>query len=167
MTGWVAAALMLSGIGIIALHISRFAVKGKRGKAAVLIAHGAAVLLGAVLLASALALAGNAAGGTAEEQAWAADAFRLWIRAGGIFTAAVGGVLLLAALLRHKMIRIRAMAGGAASLVLLFFGGFYGVICVGESVNPAVWVWLSTAGCALLISAGGLADAFFAFLRKK
>ena len=140
MPGWIAALLTLTGIGCVSLSVSRFAVKGKRGKAAVLIAHGAAVLLGAVFLVLALALADNAAGGTAEERAWAEDAFRLWIRVSGCFTAVVGGVLLFAALLRHKMVRVRALAGGTASLVLLFFGGCYGVICIGEGVNPAVWV---------------------------
>ena len=167
MPGWIAALLTLTGIGCVSLPVSRFAVKGKRGKAAVLIAHGAAVLLGAVLLIFALLVADNAAGGTADERAWAADAFRLWIRVGGSFTAVVGGVLLAASLIRHKMVKIRALAGCASVLVLLFFGGSYGVICIGESVNPAVWVWLSTAGCAALMNAGGLADAFFSFLPKK
>ena len=167
MPGWIALLLALTGIGCVFLPFSRFALKGKRGKAAVLIAHGAAVLLGAVLLTAALLLADNAAGGTAEERAWAADAFRLWMRVSGCFTAVVGGVLLMAALLRHKMIRVRALAGGTASLVLLFFGGCYGMICIGEGVNPAVWVWLSTAGCAALMNAGGLADAVFSFLQKK
>jgi len=161
MAGWAAAALSAQGIFMIVLSVLRFRVRGKRGKWAVFMAHLAAVAAGAVCLILSGILAGNASGGTADQLAWAADAYALWMRAGGIFAAAVGGVLLIASLIRHKMVKVRALAGCAAVLVLLFFGGSYGVICIGETVNPAVWVWLGTAGYAGVLMTGGLADAGF------
>ena len=127
-----------------------------------LIGHAAVVIVGAVCLGVSLVLAENASGGTAEQLAWAADAYALWLRMGGIFTAAAGGVILLASLIRHKMVKIRALAACAASLMLLFFGGCYGVICIGEAVDPSGWVWLCAAGYAGLMHLGGAVDAAFA-----
>ncbi len=167
MAEWAAAVLSAQGITVIMLSALRFRVRGKRGKRAVMLGHLVMVLAGALCLLISGILAGNVSGGSADQLAWASDAYWLWMRSGGIFTAAVGGVILLASLIRHRMVRSRALAGCAASLVLLFFGGCCGVICVGEAVDPSPWVWLSTAGYAGIMMLGGLADAVFDFLAKK
>ena len=150
------------GIGVILSTCLRRAAHTRRARTAVLCAEAAWVLLGAVCLALSFAMANGASGGTADERAWAADAFALWSRIGGITTAVTGGILLCAALIRHERERTRAFVGCMSSLVMLLCGGCYGVLCVGEGIDPSLWVWMSALGMAGLLRIGAAVDALFA-----
>jgi len=96
--------------------------------------------------------------GSADLRAWAADAFTLWLRWGGAFTASVGGVVLLAALIGHRMRRVRALAGCAGTVLILLTGSAYAVLCSGEAVDPSAWVRLAAAGMACLSTAWSAVD---------
>lgn len=115
---------------------------------------------GAVLLAVSLCRAANAPAQTdsADLLAWAQDAFALWLRCGGIFAAVTGGMALLAALIRHTMVRARAIVGCAASWILLMTADAYAIMCTGKTPDPSRWVLYSGAGLALLAMSWGIPD---------
>ena len=162
MTTVIGIAYALCGIGVILSTCLRRTAPTRRAKTAVLCAEAIWVLGGALCLGISLWLAAHAEGGTAAERAWAADAFALWLKAGGSTAAVTGGILLCAALIRHRRERIRAFVGCMSFLVMLLFGGCYGVLCVGEGIDPSLWVWLSALGMAGLLRLGAAADALFA-----
>lgn len=151
---------------LIALTALTFAlgVRHAHGKAlrrGLLLANIAAAAAGAVLLTASIVLAERAQG-TADVSpdllSWAADAFSLWLRTAGIPSAAVGGTLFLASLIRHKMERARAVSGCALVWLLLLVGGAYASICTGTALDPSPWIRLCTAGLALLVTAWSIPD---------
>ena len=150
-------------IALAALWFSIGACAARRKPAlrVLLIANCAAVAAGAVLTGVSLLLVAGAADTpdvSPDLLSWAADAFSLWMRSAGIVSAAVGGVLLLSSLIRHKMKRIRAIAGCALVWLLLLIGGAYAVTCVGTDVDPSLWIRLCTAGLSLLVTAWSIPD---------
>ncbi len=100
-------------------------------------------------------------------RAWAADAYTLWVRTAGIFTAGIGGAILLAALIRHKMVRTRAAVGAAASAVVLIFGALYAVTVENASADLCTPIYLFSLGCACLLPLGTYADTALARFAKK
>lgn len=143
-------------------------VRNKTALRALLIANIAVCAAGAAMTAASLLLAGQAQTRTdnADQLSWAADAFSLWLRWGGGFTAAAGGTVLLAALIRHSMGRVRALTGCAAVWLILLAGSAYAVTCEAEAVDPSRWVELSCCGFAALAAAWSIADLAFR-LREK
>lgn len=126
-----------------------------------LIANCAAVVAGTVLTVVSRILAAGASDTpdvSPDLLSWAEDAFSLWFRSAGTVSAVVGGVLLLASLIRHKMKRIRATAGCALVWLLLLIGGAYAVTCVGTVLDPSPWIRLCTAGLALFVTAWSIPD---------
>ena len=126
-----------------------------------LIVNIAAVVTGAVLTAVSLILAAGAADTpdvSPDRLSWAADAFSLWLRSAGIVSAVAGGTFLLASLIRHKMKRIRAIAGCALVWLLLLLGEAYASTCVGTVLDPSPWIRLCTAGLALSVTAWSIPD---------
>ena len=167
MTQMMIFAYAVLGIGSILAAVFRLTVHTRRGWTALLCAEAAMVLAGGCCLAASLVMASAPGEGRADQLSWAADAYLLWLRLGGISGAAVGGILFCSSLIRHRMERTRVLAGGIASVVMLLFGFSYGVICIGEAVDPSVWVWLSALGFTGLMRLFALADAAFALFCPK
>ncbi len=117
---------------------------------------GIGCLAGSVFL-SRQTLAG--AGSDAEFCGWASDMLSVWRYTGGTFAAAVGGITLLAALIRHRMRWVRSAVMAAVSVLLWFLGGAYALTCETPLADLVTPVHLWTAGCALVILAGAAVDA--------
>lgn len=116
---------------------------------------------GAAMLCAALLFSHDAAAVGGETEAWARDAFGLWARMAGVFTAAAGGALLLAALIRHKMTRTRTAVFACGALILLGAGYAYAATCRSSDVDAGFWALVYTLGCAALLGAGNAVDLLF------
>lgn len=151
---------LLIGVSAVIFAVCALYLPGIKARRTVASVNLASLLAGAALLAAASVQSRRAAALTdnADLLAWAEDAFVLWIRFGSIFTAAVGGALFLAALIRHRMRRVRALAGCACTVLILLAGSAYAVLCASETVDPSAWVRLSTLGLAWLSTAWSAVD---------
>ena len=126
-----------------------------------LIANIAAAAAGALLTSVSMILVAKAADMpdvSPDLLSWAEDAFALWFRPAGAVSAVVGGTLLLASLIRHKMKRVRAISGCALVWLLLLLGEAYAATCVGTVLDPSLWIRLCTAGLALLVTVWSIPD---------
>ena len=77
--------------------------------------------------------------------------------AGG-FTAVVGGLLLIAALIRHKMVWMRTLIAPCAVILLQIGGGAYALLCENASVDLSGIVTMFAAGCGGLLLCGMAVD---------
>ncbi len=96
---------------------------------------------------------------TDDTRAWAGDMYFLWLRMSGIFAAAVGGCVLLAALIRHPMRRVRAGVIAAVFAVLLILGQTYRTVAANDAADLTLPLSLWTVGCACLSRLGAVVDA--------
>ncbi len=94
-------------------------------------------------------------------RAWASDAYSLWVRTSGIFSAVIGGVLLLAAAIRHPMVKIRTFVSASIPILLLVGGGIYAVFVENEVADLVTDVYLWTVGCACLAPVGVYLDTVY------
>lgn len=106
--------------------------------------------VGAVLVAVSFVLAANLRA-DAETLEWAADAWSLCVRVGGIYTLCIGGATGVAALTGHKLVRVRKVVALCAVFLHLLVGRAYGTMCRSETVALLTPVVLFTAGCALVL----------------
>jgi hypothetical protein len=83
---------------------------------------------------------------------------RVWFRGAGIFTAIVGGAVLTAALIRHKLVRTRRLVALSGALLVLLGGAAYTVMCTSETLDFRLPVCLFTLGCAGVTQAGCAVD---------
>lgn len=104
---------------------------------------------------------------SAEWREWAWDAYGLWARWAGVGSAILGGILLLAALIRHPKQRTRAAVCVAISALLLIGGGMYAVIVANDVADLVTSVHLITIACACLVPIAAYVDAAFARFAKK
>ena len=92
------------------------------------------------------------------EAEWAYDMLQGWFSLSGGFTALVGILLLIAALIRHKMALMRTLIAPCAVILLQIGGGAYGVLCENASVNLSGIVTMFAAGCGGLLLCGVAVD---------
>jgi hypothetical protein len=90
---------------------------------------------------------------------WAYDTMRAWFSIAGIGCAVVGGPLLLASLIRHKMARMRTVIAPCASLAMGLAAAAYTVLCENTSIDFTAVIYTFAAGCAALLLCGLAADA--------
>ncbi len=131
---------------------------------AVLIANLLLCALGGVCLLLSVRLSARVLADAASDAAfcgWASDMLSVFQRAGGGFAAVTGGITLLAALIRHRMRRVRSGVMAAVSILFWFLGGAYAVMCETPAADLTTPVQLWTAGCALLLLTGSAVDAAF------
>ncbi len=136
----------------------------------------AAFALGAVLLAvgiscliAASVRIGHITGALpadAEFSAWAADAYSAWARLIGIFSAVIGGVLLVAALIRHPFVKIRTFSAAIVALPILLGGGMYAVTVATEAADLVTPVHLFSIACACLVPICAYYDTAIALFWK-
>lgn len=98
---------------------------------------------------------------TEEQIAWASDAVWLGLRTGGLLTLLIGGTVLVAALIRHPLVRIRRVVACAGAILMTLLGRGYAAMCVAETVSPAVPVQWFTAGFTALMLCGSFVDALY------
>ncbi len=103
----------------------------------------------------------------AEFWEWAADMLSVWRYTCGFFSAVIGGIALLAALIRHPLRRVRSAVMAVSSVLAWILGGAYAVTCETPVVDLVTLVHLWTAGCALLLLAGSAVDAAWALRAAK
>ncbi len=103
----------------------------------------------------------------AEYRAWAADAYGLWARVSGIFTAVLGGLLLVASLIRHPMRKTRVAVCALGTVLVLIFGGMYAVTAQNAVADLVTPIRLFTVGCACLVPLGAYTDTALARFSKK
>ena len=94
-----------------------------------------------------------------ESRAWASDTYSLWVRMSGITACVIGGCVLLAALIRHPMRRMRTAVTAAAFSILLILGRAYLAVAVSDAVDLTWPITLWTVGCACLCRLGAAVDA--------
>ncbi len=92
------------------------------------------------------------------EGAWAYDMLEGWFSLAGGFTAVVGGLLLIAALIRHKMVWMRTLIAPCAVILLQIGGGAYALLCENASVDLSGIVTMFAAGCGGLLLCGMAVD---------
>lgn len=92
------------------------------------------------------------------EAEWAYDMLEGWFSLAGGFTAVVGGLLLIAALIRHKMVWMRTLIAPCAVILLQIGGGAYALLCENASVNLSGIVTMFAAGCGGLLLCGMAVD---------
>ena len=139
--------------------------QSRRALAAAFAANIAMLLVGVIFLLLSRGLVGAAladASLDADFCAWAKDLSDLWARLSGIAAAFLGGIVLLAALIRHPWRRIRMCIAAASAFLLLLFGLEYAVVAENATVDLVTPVCLWAAGCAALMTAGAAVDSFFA-----
>lgn len=90
---------------------------------------------------------------------WAYDTMRAWFSMAGIGCAAVGGPLLLASLIRHKMVWMRTVIAPCASLATGLAAAAYTILCENASIDFTAVIYTFAAGCAALLCCGLAADA--------
>ena len=153
--------LLLPAAGCLFVR-DRRALRGLAWGSLGLNAAGAALIVAALILfARANRLTENA-----ELLRWAEDMFRIWLRYGGGFSAVVLLCTVSAVLIRHKLRTVRTLGAAAAGLLVLIVGAAYAVLCEAETVNPALWVRLSTLGFAGLVQLCCTLELFFALRTK-
>lgn len=109
-------------------------------------------------LVMALAWAKRVAESALPEAEWAYDMLGGWFSLAGGFTALVGIPLLLAALIRHKMVWMRTMIGPIAVILLQIGGAGYAVLCSNTAVDLSGIITAFAAGCGALLLCGIAAD---------
>lgn len=92
------------------------------------------------------------------EAEWAYDMLEGWFSLAGGFTAVVGGLLLIAALIRHKMVWMRTLIAPCAVILLQIGGGAYALLCENASVDLSGIVTMFAAGCGGLLLCGMAVD---------
>lgn len=103
-------------------------------------------------------------------RAWASDTYGLWARTSGIFSAVIGGILVLAALVRHPMVKMRAAIASAVTILLPIGGGIYAVFAENSVTDLVTPIHLLSLACACLIPLGAYLDTAYALFfssRKK
>lgn len=117
---------------------------------------GAVLCVIAVRDARAVLAAARPDAATAE---WAYDTMRAWFSIAGVSCAAVGGLLLLASLIRHKMAWMRTVIAPCASLATGLAAAAYTVLCDNAFIDFTAVIYTFGAGCAALLSCGLAVDA--------
>ncbi|MBQ8747648.1 MAG: hypothetical protein IJZ08_07280 [Clostridia bacterium] len=102
----------------------------------------------------------------AEFHAWAEDAYGAWARLCGTFSAVIGGVLLIAALIRHPFVKIRTFSAAIVSVLILSGGGMYAVTVQNATADLITPVYLFSIACACLVPICIPYDAAFALFFK-
>ena len=92
------------------------------------------------------------------EAEWAYDMLEGWFSLAGGFTAVVGGLLLIAALIRHKMVWMRTLIAPCAVILLQIGGGAYALLCENASLDLSGIVTMFAAGCGGLLLCGIAVD---------
>lgn len=103
----------------------------------------------------------------AQFREWASDTYGLWARGAGITSAVLGGILLLAALIRHPLKRIRAAAGAILAALLLIFGGLYAVTVANAVADLVTPVQLCSIAYACLVPLAAYADTAISLFKKR
>ena len=106
----------------------------------------------------ALAWAKRVAESALPEAEWAYDMLGGWFSLAGGFTALVGIPLLIAALIRHKMVWMRTLIGPVAVILLQIGGAGYAVLCANTAVDLSGILTAFAAGCGALLLCGIAAD---------
>ena len=106
----------------------------------------------------ALAWAKRVAESALPEAEWAYDMLGGWFSLAGGFTALVGIPLLLAALIRHKMVWMRTLIGPIAVILLQISGAGYAVLCANTAVDLSGIITAFAAGCGAFLLCGIAAD---------
>ena len=109
-------------------------------------------------LVMALTWAKRVAESALPEAEWAYDMLSGWFSLAGGFTALVGIPLLLAALIRHKMVWMRTLIGPIAVILLQIGGAGYAVLCANTAVDLSGIITAFAAGCGALLLCGIAAD---------
>lgn len=130
------------------------------GKRAVVTAVGTcAVCVGGIpLLWIALHRAEQVAASALPEAEWAYDMLGGWFSLAVGFTALVGIPLLIAALIRHKMVWMRTLIAPCAVILLQLGGGGYTLLCQNASIDLSGGVTMFAAGCGALLLCGIAVD---------
>lgn len=130
------------------------------GKRSVLTAIAAALVClgGLPPLGIALYRAEQIAASTLPEAEWAYDMLGGWFSLAGGFTAVVGISLLIAALIRHKMVWMRTLIAPCAVILMQIGGGAYAVLCESASLDLSGIVTMFAAGCGGLLLCGIAVD---------
>lgn len=89
---------------------------------------------------------------------WAYDTMRAWFSIAGISCAVVGGLLLLASLIRHKMAWMRTVIAPCASLAMGLATAAYTVLCENTFIDFTAVIYTFGAGCAALLNCGLATD---------
>jgi hypothetical protein len=93
-----------------------------------------------------------------DEAGWAWDMLQGWFSLAGGFTALVGIPLLIAALIRHKMVWMRTLIGPVAVILLQIGGAGYAVLCENTAVDLSRILTAFAAGCGAFLLCGIAAD---------
>ena len=93
-----------------------------------------------------------------DEAGWAWDMLQGWFSLAGGFTALVGIPLLIAALIRHKMVWMRTLIGPVAVILLQIGGAGYAVLCSNTAVDLSGIITAFAAGCGALLLCGIAVD---------
>ena len=109
-------------------------------------------------LVMALTWAKRVAESALPEAEWAYDMLSGWFSLAGGFTALVGIPLLLAALIRHKMVWMRTLIGPIAVILLQISGAGYAVLCANTAVDLSGIITAFAAGCGAFLLCGLAAD---------
>ena len=109
-------------------------------------------------LVMALAWAKRGAESALPEAEWAYDMLGGWFSLAGGFTALVGIPLLIAALIRHKMVWMRTLIGPVAVILLQIGGAGYAVLCANTAVDLSGILTAFAAGCGAFLLCGIAAD---------
>lgn len=128
-----------------------------------LLAVGISCLIAAVVLSGRIASDPTL---EAEFRAWAADAYGAWARLCGTFSAVIGGVLLIAALIRHPFVKIRTLSAVIVSVLILLGGGVYAVTVRNATADLVTPVYLFSIACACLVPIGVYYDTAIALFWK-
>lgn len=133
----------------------------RRGKwaAGVAVATGVICLCGIPLVGIAWHRAQEIAVSALPEAEWAYDMLRGWFSLAGGFTAIVGICLLIASLIRHKMVWMRTLIAPCAVIALQIGGAGYAVLCENAVLDLSGIVTLFGAGCGAWLLCGTAADA--------
>lgn len=102
---------------------------------------------------------------TGDYASWVRDAMSIALRVGGFLTLLIGGTVLVAALIRHPMVRIRSIVACCGTVLTVLLGRAYSVMCVTENASPASLIDLFTGGFAALMLLGSFCDAVFRVCR--
>ena len=95
----------------------------------------------------------------AETAAWAYDMMRGWFSFAGTASLVMGIPLLLAALIRHKMVWMRTLCAPCAAILIQLAAAAYVVICRNDALDFAPIIRLFSAGCGALMLCGTAVDA--------
>lgn len=95
----------------------------------------------------------------ADTAAWAYDMMRGWFSLAAPFSAAIGIPLLLAALIRHKMVWMRTLSAPCAVVLIQLAAAAYAAICENDAIHFIPTIQRFAAGCGALMLCGTAADA--------